>query len=141
MIADLIVGDIANVADAWLDGDDVYWCEGRPKERAASCLKYGLNGRSEDVTPPSFDARTRVHEYGVAAVLVRVGTVHLPDFPIKNFIEKLWANHRKPQCRYADTVFDAARRRLMLVREDHRVSESQPTNTIVAVTIDPSTCS
>jgi hypothetical protein len=30
--ADLIVGDTVALPEAWLDGDDVYWCEGRPKE-------------------------------------------------------------------------------------------------------------
>jgi hypothetical protein len=42
------------------------------------------------------------------------------------------------QCRYADAVFDDARRRLILVREDHRVSDNQPTNTVAAVAIDGS---
>jgi hypothetical protein len=79
--ADLIVGHTVDLPEAWLDGDNVYWCEGRPKEGGRFVVvKYGVHGPAEDVTPPSFNARTRVHEYGGAAALVREGTVYFTNF-------------------------------------------------------------
>ncbi|HEY5706074.1 MAG TPA: prolyl oligopeptidase family serine peptidase [Terrimicrobiaceae bacterium] len=142
--ADLIVGHTVDLPEAWLDGDDVYWCEGRPKEGGRLVVvRYGVNGPAEDVTPRSFNARSTVHEYGGAAVLVREGTVYFSNFADQKLYrqslgESPQAISQTAQCRYADAVFDGAHRRLILVREDHRVSDSQPTNTIAAVTIDGS---
>ena len=106
-------------------------------------VKYGVHGPAEDVTPPSFNARTRVHEYGGAAVLVREGTVYFANFSDQKLYRQSLGESPQPigqtaQCRYADAVFDGAHRRLILVREDHRVSDSQPTNTVAAVAIDGS---
>ena len=142
--ADLIVGHTVDLPEAWLDGDNVYWCEGRPKEGGRFVVvKYGVHGPAEDVTPPSFNARTRVHEYGGAAALVREGTVYFTNFADQKLYRQAFggapqAVGQTAQCRYADAVFDGARRRLILVREDHRVSDSQPTNTVVALAIDGS---
>jgi dipeptidyl aminopeptidase/acylaminoacyl peptidase len=142
--ADLIVGNTIDLPEAWLDGDDVYWCEGRPKEGGRFVVvKYGVHGPPEDVTPPSFNARTTVHEYGGGAVLVREGTVYFANFADQKLYrqslgESPQAIGKMAQCRYADAVFDSARTRLILVREDHRVSDSQPTNAIAAVAVDGS---
>jgi dipeptidyl aminopeptidase/acylaminoacyl peptidase len=142
--ADLIVGDTVDLPEAWLDGDDVYWCEGRPKESGRFVVvKYGVHGPPADVTPPLFNARTRVHEYGGAAVLVREGTVYFANFADQKLYrqslgEPPQAIGQTAQCRYADAVLDGARRRLILVREDHRVSDNEPTNTVAAVAIDGS---
>jgi hypothetical protein len=43
-------------------------------------VKYGVHGPAEDLTPPSFNARTGVHEYGGAVLLVREGTVYFANF-------------------------------------------------------------
>ena len=112
--ADLIVGDTVALPEAWLDGDDVYWCEGRPKEGGRFVVvKYGVHGPAKDVTPPSFNARTRVHEYGGAAALVREGTVYFANFADQKLYrqslgESPQAIGQTAQCRYADAVFDGA---------------------------------
>ncbi len=142
--ADLIVGNTLDLQEGWFDGDDIYWCEGRPKEQGRSVVvKYGVHGPAEDVTPPPFDVRTRVHEYGGGAVLVKEGTVYFANFADQKLYRQTvgeWPQviSQTAQCRYADAVFDRPRRRLILVREDHRFSDSQPTNTIAAVAIDGS---
>ena len=54
----LRLGEIA------LDGDDVYWTEGRASEGGRYVIvKRTLDGRIVDVTPAGFNARSRVHEY------------------------------------------------------------------------------
>ena len=54
-----------------LDGDDVYWIEGRPAESGRNAIvRRGADGRIADVTPADTNVRTRVHEYGGGAYIV-----------------------------------------------------------------------
>src|ERR1700722_12587469 len=81
IISDLIVAESINLVDVWLDGKDVYWCEGRPKENGRYVVVHQrTDGTTIDLTPPGFNARTRVHEYGGGAVLIRDGVVYFSNF-------------------------------------------------------------
>ena len=54
-----------------IDGDDIYWIEGRPQESGRNVLvRRRTDGSTEEVTPPDFNVRTRVHEYGGGAYIV-----------------------------------------------------------------------
>ncbi|NLU83294.1 prolyl oligopeptidase family serine peptidase [Rhodococcus sp. HNM0569] len=49
-------------------GDDVWWAELRPSEGGRMAIRRtGLDGAPEDILPPPWNARTRVHEYGGGA--------------------------------------------------------------------------
>ncbi|HST47562.1 S9 family peptidase [Jatrophihabitans sp.] len=49
-------------------GDQVWWTEQRPAEAGRqSVRRFGADGQPEDVLPPPWNARTRVHEYGGAS--------------------------------------------------------------------------
>ena len=55
-----------------LDGDDLYWIEGRASEGGRNVIvRREPDGRMTDVTPSGFNARSRVHEYGGASYTVR----------------------------------------------------------------------
>jgi hypothetical protein len=59
-----------------LDGDDIYWVEGRPSEGGRYALvRRRPDGRIEEVTPPDVNVRSRVHEYGGDGYLVVDGVV------------------------------------------------------------------
>ncbi|HLE13939.1 MAG TPA: hypothetical protein VI776_04255, partial [Anaerolineales bacterium] len=74
--SDLIVAETIWPAQIQLDGDDVYWLEVRPAEGGRYVIvRRAPDGQTVDVTPPPFNARTRVHEYGGLAYLVVDGTV------------------------------------------------------------------
>src|SRR6267378_882242 len=63
--SDLIVAGSIAVGQPSMDGDDLYWIEMRPNEGGRCVIvKRDSEGRTTDVTPPGFNARTRVHEYG-----------------------------------------------------------------------------
>ena len=48
-----------------VDGDDVYWTEGRPQEKGRQVIvRWNERDGAVDVTPPGFNARTMAHEYG-----------------------------------------------------------------------------
>ena len=79
--SDLIVKGSIGVGQIALDGDDVYWSEMRPSEGGRSCLvRRRPDGKTEDVTPRPFNARTRVHEYGGGDYIVSDGTVYFSNF-------------------------------------------------------------
>ena len=64
-----------------LDGEDVYWLEGRASEGGRNVIvKRSPSGEIADVTPPGFNVRTRVHEYGGGAYTVHHGTVFFSNF-------------------------------------------------------------
>jgi dipeptidyl aminopeptidase/acylaminoacyl peptidase len=59
------------------DGTDTYWCELRPANRGRyTIVKRDVDGKTSDITPSDFNARTFVHEYGGGAFAVRDGIVY-----------------------------------------------------------------
>ena len=64
-----------------VDGQDIYWIEGRPQEAGRSVLvRRRPDGSISDVIPPGFNVRSRVHEYGGGAYLVDQGNVYFTNF-------------------------------------------------------------
>jgi dipeptidyl aminopeptidase/acylaminoacyl peptidase len=58
-----------------------YWLEGRPAEGGRSVLvRADAFSEPTDVTPPGFNVRTTVHEYGGGAYLLHDGTVYFSNF-------------------------------------------------------------
>jgi dipeptidyl aminopeptidase/acylaminoacyl peptidase len=69
------------IAALALSGDNVYWLEGRPTEGGRLVLvRRPPSGEAHDVTPPGFNVRTRVHEYGGGAFLVHGDTVFFSNY-------------------------------------------------------------
>ena len=55
-----------------LDGEDVYWVEGRAAEGGRNVIvRRTPNGIISDVTPPGFNVRSRVHEYEIGRASCR----------------------------------------------------------------------
>ncbi|CCH89730.1 Peptidase, S9C (Acylaminoacyl-peptidase) family [Modestobacter italicus] len=74
--SELVVRAAARLGEVVVDGDDVWWAEGRPSEGGRTVLvRRGPDGTTTDLLPPPWNARTRVHEYGGAAWTVAGGTV------------------------------------------------------------------
>ncbi|MEW6321922.1 MAG: prolyl oligopeptidase family serine peptidase [Acidobacteriota bacterium] len=122
-----------------VDGADVYWVEGRAAEGGRSVVvRRTPDGRIADVTPPGFNARTRVHEYGGAAYTVHDGTVYFSNFADQRLYRQAGPAAPEPMTpagyRYAEGMVDPARGRLIAVREQHGGGEA--VNTIVAVPLD-----
>ena len=64
-----------------LDGDNIYWIEGRPAEGGRSVIvKRDDAGQIVDATPAATNVRTRVHEYGGAAYVVSHGIIYYSEF-------------------------------------------------------------
>ena len=145
--SDLIVAQSISLQDVILDGQDVYWVEGRPQEAGRYVLvRHALDGTTTDVNPPPLNARTRVHEYGGAGALVVGGVAYVSNFSDQRLYRIAPGTAPTPitpappdperSLRYADGRIDAARNRWVGVRQDHLGSVHNPQNTIVAVDLE-----
>ena len=105
-----------------IDGTDVYWIEGRAAEGGRSVIvRRALDGTISDVTPPGFNVRSRVHEYGGGAYTVHNGTVFFSNYSDQRVYQQERGQAPVPiidagGC-YADYRMDALRSRLIGVRE------------------------
>ncbi|KAL3933512.1 MAG: hypothetical protein SGBAC_010365 [Bacillariaceae sp.] len=121
----------------------LYWLEGRPQEggRQVLCTAKG------DVLPKDSNARTRVHEYGGAAVVMAKDAVYFSEFATQQLC-RLKGDDKKPMTpdgnryRFADGVYDETTNQIFCVREDHleegKATPQQVVNEIVAVKLDGS---
>ncbi len=147
--SELIVAQSISLSEARLDGGNIYWLEGRPQEQGRHVIVRGdADGRRTDITPPPYNARTRVHEYGGGSWTVVDGAVYFSNFADGRLYRQA-EGASQPQAltpappapgrdwRFADGVIDPRRKRWIGVREDHTV-EGEPVNTIVAVALDGS---
>jgi dipeptidyl aminopeptidase/acylaminoacyl peptidase len=144
----LIVAQSISLMEVRLDGNDIYWLEGRPQERGRYVVvRAAADGTVRDVTGAAYNARTRVHEYGGGSWSVAGGTVYFSNFadgrlfrqdagaaepvaltPVPPDPEHNW--------RYADGVIDRQHNRWIGVREDHTdASKPHPDNTIVTLPV------
>jgi dipeptidyl aminopeptidase/acylaminoacyl peptidase len=142
--SDLIVAQSITLSELCLDGGQVYWLEGRPQEEGRYVIVRGdPDNQTADITPPPYNVRTRIHEYGGGSWTVRDETVYFSNFADgRLYRQGLDGSEPQPltpeptatarQWRYADGVIDQSRNRWIGVREDHTVG-GEPVNTIVAV--------
>src|SRR5688572_24939473 len=118
--ADLIAGGTIRLGSPWIDGGAVYWLEGRPKEGG----RYVVVREGEALTPPPFNVRSRVHEYGGGAYAVADGVVYFVNFTDQRIYrhepgKAPEALTPEGQLRYADLQVDGPRGRIVCVVEDH----------------------
>ena len=139
---DHVVGHTILLGEPWLDGDDLYWLEGRPSEGGRRVLvRREPDGTSTELTPAPTNVRTRVHEYGGGSYTVAGGIATYSEFSDGRLYRidpgASGAIPITPEgpWRYADPRFDALRRRFLCVREDHS-GEGQPRNELVGVPLD-----
>ena len=155
--SDLIVAQATMLSDVRIDGDQVYWLEGRPQEQGRNVIvRAGPDGAATDITAAGFNARTRVHEYGGASWLVADGICIFSNFadqrlyrqrgsqavpepltpePSPSLPSRASGGGKGGGWRYSDGVLDHRRRRWIGVREDHS-GEGEPVNAIVAIDLD-----
>lgn len=140
--SELIVSETVSLGQIVLDGNYIYWSESRPADAGRNVIvRWSPDGKADDLTPKPFNVRTRVHEYGGGAYIVSDGTIYFSNFADQGLFQQGPDLEPQPLTggtarRYADTVVDTFRNRLICVREDHSVREGEPVNTIVAVGIN-----
>ncbi len=110
--SDMIVEGTIGFGLVQLDGDDIYWVEQRPAEAGRNVIvRRTSDGRTGDVTPADFNARTRVHEYGGGAYAVSEGAVWFSNYADQRLYRQDPGQAPRPitregDLRYADGVVD-----------------------------------
>jgi dipeptidyl aminopeptidase/acylaminoacyl peptidase len=142
--ASLAEADIA-LSDLRVYRGSVYWRESRPQERGRQVLMRLRDGQISELTPTGFDVRSRVHEYGGNAYVVFDGGIVFVNFADQRLYFQ--GDGAAPVAvtpsgyQYADGSVDAAGRRMLWVREDHRpettAANGEERNEIVALPLPP----
>ena len=142
--ADMIVGETVGLGGICCDGGDLYWTELRPAEKGRTVIcRMDQSGAKSDVTPPDFNVRSRVHEYGGGSYTVSDGVVFFCNATDQRLYRQDPSDDPRPVTpegpwRYADMRVDAARQRVITVREDHDERLEEPANALVAIEFDGS---
>ncbi|MFW6264134.1 MAG: S9 family peptidase [Cyanobacteriota bacterium] len=137
--SNVIVSESIGLGAIALDNEDIYWLEGRPSEGGRYVLvKQSPDGNVTDVTPPPFNVRTRVHEYGGGAFLIAEGRVYFSNYGDQRLYQTTATSEPQPltepsERRYTDAILDKSRNRLICVCEDHTNADSEPINSLVQV--------
>jgi len=139
---DLIVSDTVGLGQVTLEGDSIYWAEQRPAEGGRLVVvRRAPDGHVSDVTPPPFNVRTRVHEYGGRCFAFAKGRLYFSNFSDQRLYLQEPGEQPRPftppaELRYADPIIDLGRGRLVCVREDHTISGKEAANTLMSVSLE-----
>lgn len=140
--SDAIVADSLKLGQVALDGDAIYWVEGRPAEAGRSVLmRRRPDGLVDEMTPAMFNVRTRAHEYGGGSFAVAGHIAYFanfsdqalylqpPDGPPQTFVAEAGA-------RFANGLIDGPRARMIAVREAHPRDGGEAVNTLVSIGLE-----
>ena len=140
--ADLLATAGVGLMEPWLEDGIAYWLEGRPAEGGRYVVVRGDPWSSPaDVTPPGFNVRTKVHEYGGGSYLVHRGTVYFSNFADQRLYRQAEGADPEPitpdtsgRHRYADGRVTPDGSLLLCVRERHE--DDGVVNELVAVPLE-----
>ncbi|MGF1541147.1 MAG: S9 family peptidase [Pleurocapsa sp.] len=143
--AEVIVSQTISIGSIVIEGDRIYWLEKRPQEKGRSvvvrCRTAGDKEKIEDLTPKTFNVRSKVHEYGGGAFLVAADTVYFSNHSDGRIYQQSDRHYPVPLTpessrRYADLILDRRRNRLIGICENPGVNGSEAVNTIVTIDLN-----
>ena len=139
--ADLVAGGEIGLEQIRIDGEDIYWIERRAQEGGRKVIvRRSRDGKTTDITPAGFNARTRIHEYGGGDYAVSNGTIVFSNFTDQRLYLQDLDSELKPLTpgsglRYSDGQIDRRRNVFYCVREDHS-GPGEAVNSIVRVALN-----
>jgi dipeptidyl aminopeptidase/acylaminoacyl peptidase len=146
--SELIVAGSIGLGQVQPDGENIYWLEMRPAEKGRYVIvRRTADGTISDVTPPQFNVRNRIHEYGGGAYTVRDGHLIFTNFADQNVFAQsltestslLFASQQHDETntsyRFADFDFDLPRQRVYCIRERHATNLREAENTVACINL------
>jgi dipeptidyl aminopeptidase/acylaminoacyl peptidase len=117
--ASLVAGGRVGLDALQVDGQDLYWLEGRPSEGG----RYALVRNGAEATPATFNVRTRVHEYGGGAYVAHGGTVYFSNYADQRLYRDGQPITPDNGARYADGRLTPDGKLLICIRQLEDVNE------------------
>ena len=143
--SDLIVAEMIGVGSPILAAGATYWLEARPREAGRNVIvRRDASGQVQDMTPPPFNVRSRVHEYGGGSWWLDGGDIYFCHFAdqqiyvVGNNPEDQPSPRQlthAPSLRFADGIMDHQRQRLVCIVEDHSIEGQEAQNYLAAVNL------
>ncbi|HEV8114896.1 MAG TPA: S9 family peptidase, partial [Acidimicrobiales bacterium] len=133
-----------------VDGDDLWWSEGRPEEAGrVAVLRRAPDGTVTEVVGAPHSVRSGVHEYGGGAWWVSGGVLWFVDWATQRLLRVADGGDPMPLTpepavprglRYADGDLSPDGTTLLCVQEEHHADGRECSNTIVRMAAhEPST--
>src|SRR2546430_13453471 len=123
--AEIVAAAAVPLSEPRIDGDDIYWIEGRPLERGRGVIMLRpADGTPICMTKDAFDARTQVHSYGGGAYAVENGIVYFVNYSDGQIYRQDGADAAPARITssraafFADLCVDSRRNRLIAVKEE-----------------------
>jgi dipeptidyl aminopeptidase/acylaminoacyl peptidase len=139
--AQVVAGKSLRFGVLQAQGNYLTWSESRPDEGGRGVImRVTLGSQAEDILPPPFAARSKVHEYGGGEYLAAGEDVYFVDADTQD-IHIISPGHaprrltREADTRFADMSIDAQRGRLIAVAELHDAGTHEPENRLVAIAL------
>ncbi|MFH2040615.1 MAG: S9 family peptidase [Chloroflexota bacterium] len=139
---DLVTANANRIDEVICEQDSIYWLEFRANQSGRQVIvRQTPDGSIADITPPEYNVRNRVHEYGGASYQVFKGVIYFSNFEDQRLYCQVPGSDPFPLTpdshdRYADFALDDRHHRLICIREHHAESEQEVTNSVVAISID-----
>jgi dipeptidyl aminopeptidase/acylaminoacyl peptidase len=141
--AETVAAAVVPLSEPRVDGDDIYWIEGRPLERGRGVIMLRrADSTPTCVTKDPFDARTQVHSYGGGAYAVENGIIYFVNYSDGQIYRQTGADAAPAQITssrsafFADLCVDRRRNRLIAVKEERPNGDVvKAINMLVAVDI------
>jgi len=140
--ADAAVAETGTLGEPRIDGDTIYWIEGRPLEKGRNVVvAKTADGTISDVTPAPFNVRSQVYSYGGGSYAVGSGIVYFVNFGDGQIYRQAPGDTptkitSSANCLFADFCVDIARHRLIAIREERPNGDVvHAIHTLVAVDI------
>jgi dipeptidyl aminopeptidase/acylaminoacyl peptidase len=140
--ADAVVAETGSLSEPRIDGNRIYWIEGRPLEKGRNVVvTRAADGTIRDITPSTFNVRSQVYSYGGGAYAVSNDVVYFVNFGDNQIYQQLAGGvpsriTSDPSCLFSDICVDVGRNRLIAVREERPNGDIiKAIHTLVAIDI------
>ncbi len=138
---DMLTTSVLGLSAPVFDGDRLYWLEARADQGGrVSLWREDDDGEPEEVTPPPWNVRSRVNEYGGGEYDVADGVIVFSEATDGRLYVLRRGEEPRPitpdlPLRYADLHLHPEHNLILAVREDHR-SGGEPVTTLVGLRVD-----
>jgi len=135
--SELIVADNISIDEAKITDNALYYIERRPQENGRCVIVKVTGGKSTDILPAPYSARSRVHEYGGGCYCVEENLLFFINDSDQNIylvndrkISRITSAENK---RFADFSYDKKNARIIAVCETH--GSQSISNSIVEIDV------